>query len=708
MSEIEPTKLVVHWCRTGETHKCIVESVTALQRFVRDHFKLEPKYQIMLCGHKPYARLHPKKPLVVYFADNGEGGANEVFVFDRKALASPSSSSSSSRSPSPSPNSFLGDVASGDTFQLHPQNVYVPSDPSELALNKRAIPARSSPLVAALVDFECQFIFHQRQGAALLDGAKQRVASIKACVGQIRVLRRSIQVAMGNYKSLYDSTMERCRDFEDQCGEQQKLVGDILGSFDEDVARLGTLSLHHSLRASARHHQTLSRGEIADDVGAASSSSSSCSSSLTLRDLVNMDLLRKSLLEFEKYSAKVETKLSDVRAMISRVEEEGGEMVAGADTSGKSPNDALREIEESAAEKLKAQAQDVDKLDDDVDGVTSRVTEVMSGIMSASTSSVGTDDGGTSRPRRASSASATLMAAIEELDDVHAGQKDDIIPAMLSRDEALRALMSRCADEMASARRDVGDRLLSLSSTQTRIRAMSKKISVLRTMMGYQQTMMQSLSFVRHLPSSYVASVAEVVRRHAFAKLYSAKVEQLAEQVARLREGELRKRERFLQEHARHMPENLVNSMGLGEWQLPLCEIMLKPFDIGLPKMSPKDVSAARRMLEAAANADVDAVFQAMEMEPEVTSSSSSAGRGALLLGAGAGGGSNILELENAALRAEVAALRGDAPSAELAGESCAESAGVASKIVEALTGEVDSYKRRIRELEAQLNAQSR
>ena len=92
----EPISLAVHWCSTGETHTCMAESVTALQRFVRDFFKLEPKYQIMLCGHKPYARLQTKKPLVVYFGDVIDaGGTPELFVFDRKSLASSASDKSS-------------------------------------------------------------------------------------------------------------------------------------------------------------------------------------------------------------------------------------------------------------------------------------------------------------------------------------------------------------------------------------------------------------------------------------------------------------------------------------------------------------------------------------------------------------------------------------------------------------------------------------
>ena len=296
------------------------------------------------------------------------------------------------------------------------------------------------------------------------------------------------------------------------------------------------------------------------------------------------------------------------------------------------------------------------------------------------------------------------------------------MPGMIARDETLRTHMSRCAESMASARRDVSAKLLSLSSTQTRIREMSKKMSVLKTMMGYQQTMMGSLGFVRHMPASYVASIAEVVRRRAFANLYTSKVEQLAEQVAKLRESELRKRERFLREHAKFMPETLINTMGLSEWQLPLCEIILKPFDEGLPNLTRKDVVVARTMLSSPA---VDGVFQEMEMDGDSNSKSdssgggsSSGGRGALLLGAAAtsAASTNILELENAALRAEIEVLRGsssgvDPSSSAGSGTGTSGSAtydGAASRIVKTLSEEVDGYKKRIVELEEQLNAQSK
>ena len=187
---------------------------------------------------------------------------------------------------------------------------------------------------------------------------------------------------------------------------------------DEDVDNL-SLSLHHSLRASAKQHQTQSRGEIADEV---SSSSSASASSLTLRDLLNMDRVRSSVAEFEKYAGSVESKLGDVRALITRVDEEGDEMMASvsdvndAEVSGAS-GDELGEVERSASEILEAQQKAVEKLDGDVDSVTSRVTEVMAGIMSSSASSVGSvgsvgsasGEGGGGR-RRASSSAALMRS----------------------------------------------------------------------------------------------------------------------------------------------------------------------------------------------------------------------------------------------------------------------------------------------------------
>ena len=697
-------EVAVHECNFGITRKCVVGTVGALASFVRDNFRVEPRYQILLCGHAPHARIQSKKkPLFLYFA---EADAANVYLFNRKSLAARDAKSSSSSSSAP--------------FKLQPQNVYVASDPSELALNKRSIPSGSSPLVAALVDFECQYIFHQRQGWSLFDGAKQRASSVHECAKQIRVLRRGIRVATGNMKSLFDTTMGRFREYQSELAEQQKAAAEMLESFDEDLARLSTLKLHSSLgKARASRSQASSE----EDENAAASS-------LTLHDLLNMDTVHQSKNEFQKLRAVVSAKSEKIRKLHETIECEGGTAIEWLDTSGADKDlEKLDRIESAVSDLVGKQQICVNELDAHVESVTARVSEVMS-TMSSSASSMGAsaesaeDGAGGGRSRRGSS--MALMAAIEELDETHEKQKEDIIPDMRSRDEMLKNFMAECAQVMSETRAAVQRKLLSLSSVQTRIRDLSQRVSVVKTAVGYERNMMANLGFVRSMPSSYVASMAEVVRRRAFSKFYATQVEQLAEQVAKLREGELEKRERFLNDHSRYLPEQLINTMGLADWKLPLCEIMLKPFDEGLPALTSSDVASARKMLKNS-SMTVDGVFQAMDMSSgnsgegsSSVSGSSSSRVGALLVEGHRSGGSRrvadagvtdrerclMLELENGALRAEIGVLVNATGEKNKAVVEAVRATPEAQslELVTALNEKVEGYKNRIRELEAQLS----
>jgi autophagy-related protein 11 len=79
---------------------------------------------------------------------------------------------------------------------------------------------------------------------------------------------------------------------------------------------------------------------------------------------------------------------------------------------------------------------------------------------------------------------------------------------------------------------------------------------------------------------SYSACLKEISRRLKYGRMFSDRIQSMAEELAQLREDEVQHREEFLRSYGQHLPRDFVT--GLAE-KPSHCEFRMRPFDQSLP-----------------------------------------------------------------------------------------------------------------------------
>ncbi|KAK6126995.1 hypothetical protein DH2020_039261 [Rehmannia glutinosa] len=116
---------------------------------------------------------------------------------------------------------------------------------------------------------------------------------------------------------------------------------------------------------------------------------------------------------------------------------------------------------------------------------------------------------------------------------------------------------------------------------QYTIKDVRYKFFVFQEALKRQNDQFEHLKVVRGIGPAYRACLAEVVRRKASMKIYMGKAGQLAENIARERDAEVRRREEFLKVHSIYIPRDIIASMGLYDTPNP-CDVNVTPFDSNL------------------------------------------------------------------------------------------------------------------------------
>lgn len=78
------------------------------------------------------------------------------------------------------------------------------------------------------------------------------------------------------------------------------------------------------------------------------------------------------------------------------------------------------------------------------------------------------------------------------------------------------------------------------------------------------------------MTESYEACLKEITRRLKYGRMFSDRIQSMAEELAHLREQEVQKREGFLRNYGQHLPRDFVP--GLAE-KPSHCEFRMRPYD---------------------------------------------------------------------------------------------------------------------------------
>lgn len=223
---------------------------------------------------------------------------------------------------------------------------------------------------------------------------------------------------------------------------------------------------------------------------------------------------------------------------------------------------ALEEELERAQTRLGEQASAIQRLDADLEAVRALVEDTVSEL----------SEGGSASGSGSGSGLGSVLdkcAALHAVDDEHV---KSILPAADAADAAMAALhehCARCKDAMTAC---VHRQLQSISALQSKIRDMRNKQAAFGEVGQRQEAAFRELRVARRVPRAYRACLAEVARRAAHAKVFGAQARQLAERMARGRAKEATRREAFARSHERYLPPDVAAALGLGAHP-PRCEV---------------------------------------------------------------------------------------------------------------------------------------
>ena len=535
---------------------------------------------------------------------------------------------------------------------------HVPIDPPPPAPPRsdgtHPLDAASSPLIRALPDYERQFRHHRQSAAAVWRATQARFEECRRLVTEMHVQALAIDSARDNVDHHFNYICRCQGEFERTHAAQNAAHSELLQCFDADMETLENTGLHPAvIEHCARRHEEAKKaaeGENAElegkvdggdkqqshgaaDVSSVTGSGSSANESAgdigpvdnvvsstestgsaggegnfnpkprsapaslsrpapSVTPSVTVPPCRKNLLDcipaervrrwaqdcarsHDAFNAKVND-LSDMFNALHATTEEL--FMTGPDVDIA----ALEEELERAQGKMAEQAAVIQCLDKDLNTV-GRLVEDTVGDIASNRGGTGSVGGG----------ALDACAALDPMNELHVKSH---LPAVDAVDAEMAALHWHCAQCKHAMGACVHRQLQSISALQSQIHQTRNKQAGFQEWGKQQEQKFRELRIARRIPRVYRACLAEVARRLAFQEMYSAQAGKLAERMARHREREVTRRERFTKSHERYLPPEVVAGLGLGA-SPPQCEVTVtRSSEETIPPLAPVTEEDLRRI----------------------------------------------------------------------------------------------------------------
>ncbi|KAJ6849763.1 autophagy-related protein 11 [Iris pallida] len=413
----------------------------------------------------------------------------------------------------------------------------VPSPPSP-SQSPHPLDDASDPAMKALASYEKQFRYHFQHANAFYLCSQNKFEICKRLLREQQVQERALDTARGNLEHTFRRLHQRYSDFVRYFSQQHRIHGELLGNFERDVERLRSLRLHPSIQRERRK---------------------------CLLDLVNEYELRKwadiclnSRRQFESKVSQLKMSFGNLKR---RVENVFSEMTSGAVKD-------LEVLIRDHQRVLNDQKSVMQSLSKDVDTVKKLVDDCLSCQLSASL-----------RPHDAVSALGPMYEAHEK----------NNLPKVQNCDHAITKLLDKCRGKKDGMNLLVHVSMQKVKSSQLSIKDMMNQLHAFQEVMGHQEKEFENLKFINGIGHAYRACLAEVIRRKSSLKLYMGLAGQLAERLATEREAEISRRERFLKQWSRYIPDDILDTMGLFD-SPSQCDVNMTPFDTKLLEIDVADV----------------------------------------------------------------------------------------------------------------------
>ena len=532
---------------------------------------------------------------------------------------------------------------------------HVPIDPPPPAPPRsdgtHPLDAASSPLIRALPDYERQFRHHRQSAAAVWRATQARFEECRRLVTEMHVQALAIDSARDNVDHHFNYICRCQGEFERTHAAQNAAHSELLQCFDADMETLENTGLHPAvIEHCARRHEEAKKaaeGENAElegkvdggdklqsqtraaDVSSVTGSGSSANESagdigpvdnvvsstestgsaggdgkpqsapaspsrpapsvtpsvtvppkrVNLLDCIPAERVRRWAQDCARSHDAFNAKVNDLAAMFNALHATTEELfMTGPDVDIA----ALEEELERAQGKLAEQAAVIQCLDKDLNTV-GRLVEDTVGDIASNRGGTGSVGGG----------ALDACAALDPMNELHVKSH---LPAVDAVDAEMAALHWHCAQCKHAMGACVHRQLQSISALQSQIHQTRNKQAGFQEWGKQQEQKFRELRIARRIPRVYRACLAEVARRLAFQEMYAAQAGKLAERMARHREREVTRRERFTKSHERYLPPEVVAGLGLGA-SPPQCEVTVtRSSEETIPPLAPVTEEDLRRI----------------------------------------------------------------------------------------------------------------
>ena len=530
---------------------------------------------------------------------------------------------------------------------------HVPIDPPPPAPPRsdgtHPLDAASSPLIRALPDYERQFRHHRQSAAAVWRATQARFEECRRLVTEMHVQALAIDSARDNVDHHFNYICRCQGEFERTHAAQNAAHSELLQCFDADMETLENTGLHPAvIEHCARRHEEAKKaaeGENAElggkvdggdklqshdaaDVSSVTGSGSSANESAgdigpvdnvvsstestesaggegkpqsapaspsrpapppasvtvppcrkNLLDCIPAERVRRWAQDCARSHDAFNAKVNDLSDMFNALHATTEELfMTGPDVDIA----ALEEELERAQGKMAEQAAVIQCLDKDLNTV-GRLVEDTVGDIASNRGGTGSVGGG----------ALDACAALDPMNELHVKSH---LPAVDAVDAEMAALHWHCAQCKHAMGACVHRQLQSISALQSQIHQTRNKQAGFQEWGKQQEQKFRELRIARRIPRVYRACLAEVARRTAFQEMYAAQAGKLAERMARHREREVTRRERFTKSHERYLPPEVVAGLGLGA-SPPQCEVTVtRSSEETIPPLAPVTEEDLRRI----------------------------------------------------------------------------------------------------------------
>ncbi|KAH7289236.1 hypothetical protein KP509_31G065300 [Ceratopteris richardii] len=432
---------------------------------------------------------------------------------------------------------LLADVPPPPPEQVDVKDLVLPSPPLPLQ-DGYPFESLSDPAIKALPSYERQFRFHFDKGLAIFNATHVRFDICRRLLHEKQVQNMAIDAAKRNMNHHYKMIDQMYLEFMKHFNRQQKQHADILSNLDRDIDRLRKWKLHPSLIGNGRE---------------------------TLLDCLDTAHLSKEAQSCASSHKQFQGKVMQLKAIFAHLQknvEDFSHFVPSVDVyeSERALTDHASVVDE---EKTIMQS-----LSKDTETVKKLVNDC-----------------------RASNFSLSMKPhdAVSALGPMHQVHVNSHLPKMeFCYQKIVNLLQSFCSKkhQMCCC---VHTCMQKVAALQSSIRDVRNQLAAFKEALSRQEEVFKQVKLVRQIGPAYRTCLAEVVRRKANMKLYMGHAGQLAEKMARSREGEITVREEFLRNCGGILPREVLVSLGL--FGSPSqCIINIEPYDTELLDIDILDV----------------------------------------------------------------------------------------------------------------------